>query len=171
VLTDLVQIRRLGEKRRPENERFRRWIKTHDYSDSRLRRRAAGIQEQIDCAVCGNCCRVATAKVTPRDVERLAKHLGMTQGGFVRDCTMEDQTDGRILRRTGESGCVFLSGTQCTVYEARPNACELFPHTVKGEGSLASRMWQFIDRATYCPIVYNTLEAWKEETGFSARPR
>jgi len=23
------------------------------------------------------------------------------------------------------------------------------------------------DRATYCPIVYNTLEEWKKETGFS----
>jgi len=27
-------------------------------------------------------------------------------------------------------------------------------------------MWQFIDRACYCPIVYNGLEAFKEETGF-----
>ncbi|MEJ5368760.1 MAG: hypothetical protein WHT08_10600 [Bryobacteraceae bacterium] len=24
-----------------------------------------------------------------------------------------------------------------------------------------------VDRACYCPIVYNTLEAWKQETGFS----
>jgi hypothetical protein len=27
-------------------------------------------------------------------------------------------------------------------------------------------MWQFIDRACYCPIVYNSLEAFKQETGF-----
>jgi hypothetical protein len=27
-------------------------------------------------------------------------------------------------------------------------------------------MWQFIDRACYCPIVYNSLEAFKVETGF-----
>jgi hypothetical protein len=32
-------------------------------------------------------------------------------------------------------------------------------------------MWQFIDRACYCPIVYNTLEAWKQETGFSPSAR
>jgi hypothetical protein len=27
-------------------------------------------------------------------------------------------------------------------------------------------MWDFGDRACYCPIVYNTLEAIKEEVGF-----
>jgi hypothetical protein len=37
---------------------------------------------------------------------------------------------------------------------------------VRGNGSIASRMWQFADRASYCPIVYNSLEAFKEETKF-----
>jgi hypothetical protein len=37
---------------------------------------------------------------------------------------------------------------------------------VRGSGSIASRMWGFIDRATYCPIVYNSLEAFKEYSGF-----
>jgi hypothetical protein len=37
---------------------------------------------------------------------------------------------------------------------------------VRGNGSIASRMWQFIDRAVYCPIVYNALEAFKSETRF-----
>ena len=37
---------------------------------------------------------------------------------------------------------------------------------VRGTGSLVSRMWQFKDRACYCPIVYNALEAFKVETKF-----
>jgi hypothetical protein len=37
---------------------------------------------------------------------------------------------------------------------------------VKGNGSLLSRMWHMPDRAVYCPIVFNTLEEWKIETGF-----
>jgi hypothetical protein len=28
-------------------------------------------------------------------------------------------------------------------------------------------MWQFVDRACYCPIVYNSLEAFKKELGFT----
>ena len=43
---------------------------------------------------------------------------------------------------------------------------ERFPHLVRGQGSIASRMWQFVDRACYCPIVYNSLEAFKDELRF-----
>ena len=49
MITDLVQIRLLGEKKRHENERFRRHMKSHDHSDRILRRIAEGIEEQIDC--------------------------------------------------------------------------------------------------------------------------
>ena len=44
MITDLVQIRLLGDKKRPENERFRKHLKTHDHSDRILRRIAEGIQ-------------------------------------------------------------------------------------------------------------------------------
>ena len=166
MITDLVQIRLLGEKKQPENERFRRHMKTHDHSDRILRRIAEGIEEQIDCSVCANCCRVATVKVSERDVERLARYLRVTPAGFVAEYTMESEDQGAILRWSEESGCVFLDGTACTVYDARPDICRRFPHLVRGNGSIASRMWQFIDRACYCPIVYNALEAFKRELRF-----
>ena len=38
MLTDLVQIKLLGEKKRPENERFRKHMKSFDHSDRILRR-------------------------------------------------------------------------------------------------------------------------------------
>jgi Fe-S-cluster containining protein len=166
VVTDLVQIRLLGEKKRDENLRFRRHMKSHDHSDRILRRIAEGIEEQIDCTQCANCCKVATAIVTERDVERLARYLRITPAQFLAGYTTEDEEEGRILKRTAETGCVFLDGTTCTVYDARPDACQRFPHVVRGAGSIASRMWQFVDRAVYCPIVYNSLEAFKEELGF-----
>jgi Fe-S-cluster containining protein len=166
VIQDLVQIRQLGEKKRPENERFRRHLKTHYYSERGLRRMAEDIEEQIDCTQCANCCRVATVRLSDRDIERLAKHLSMPRKQFLEEYTTTNDDEGRILRRTDAAGCVFLEGTTCTVYDARPDTCSRFPHLVRGNGSIASRMWQFIDRACYCPIVYNALEAFKEETGF-----
>jgi Fe-S-cluster containining protein len=166
IVTDLVQIRLLGEKKRPENERFRRHMKAHDHSDRILRRIAEGIEERIDCTQCANCCRVATVKVSERDVERLSRFLRMAPAAFVAEYTTESEDEGMILSRTDEAGCVFLDGTECTVYDARPDICQRFPHVVRGNGSIASRMWQFIDRACYCPIVYNSLEAFKVETGF-----
>ena len=166
MLTDLVQIRLAGEKKRDENLRFRRFMKSHDHSDRILRRIAEGIEEQVDCTVCGNCCKVATAVVTERDAERLARHLRIPVAKFLAEYTMDNEEEGRVLRRDDEHGCVFLDGTQCSIYEARPDACQRFPHLVRGAGSIASRMWQFVDRACYCPIVYNALEAFKAELGF-----
>src|SRR5207253_9847493 len=98
MITDLVQVRLLGEKKRDENLRFRRFMKSRDHSDRILRRIAQGIEEQIDCTQCGNCCRVATAVVTTRDAERLARHLRITPARFLADYTMEDEEEGRILR-------------------------------------------------------------------------
>jgi Fe-S-cluster containining protein len=166
MITDLVQIRLLGEKKRDENLRFRRFMKSRDHSDRILRRIAEGIEEQIDCTLCGNCCRVATAVISERDVERLVRYLRISRERFRADYTMQDEEEGLILRRTEESGCVFLEGNTCTVYEARPDTCQRFPHLVRGNGSIASRMWQFVDRACYCPIVYNSVEAFKEELRF-----
>jgi len=166
VITDLVQIKVLGEKKRGENERFRKHMKSFDHSDRILRRIAEGIEEQIDCLACGNCCRVATAKVTERDVERLSKHLRQKPARFLAEFTEESAEEGVVLRRDKKTGCVFLSGNECTVYDARPESCQRFPHVVRGNGSIVSRMWELIDRACYCPIVYNSLEAFKDEMAF-----
>jgi hypothetical protein len=48
----------------------------------------------------------------------------------------------------------------------RPEGCQKFPHVVRGNGSIVSRMWEPIDRACYCPIVYNSLGAFKDEMEF-----
>ncbi|HBY58764.1 MAG TPA: YkgJ family cysteine cluster protein [Solibacterales bacterium] len=168
VIHDLVQIRRLGEKKRGENQQFRRWLKSHTFVERRFRKLAQEIEEQTDCTVCANCCRVATVRLKERDVEKLAKYFRISVDRFLNDYTQPSDEEGRILNRTAE-GCVFLEGTACTVYDVRPNTCEDFPHLVRGAGSLLSRMWEMPDRATYCPIVYNTLESWKVESGFARK--
>jgi len=165
VLTDLVQIKRFGEKQRDDNQKFRAWLKRHNFVERRLKAIAQDVEAKIDCTACANCCRVATTPVTERDAENLARFLRVKVAVFLRDYTVETEDEGRVLKRD-KDGCIFLDGNLCSVYEARPNTCELFPHLVKGNGSLLSRMWHMPDRAVYCPIVYNTLEDWKVETGF-----
>lgn len=162
---NLVQIKRLGEKQREENQRFRAWLKRHNFAERRFKAIAQDVEESIDCTACANCCRVATTQINERDAERLAKFLGLRLNEFLGEYTVETAEEGRILKRT-EDGCVFLEGNLCSVYEARPQACELFPHLVKGNGSLLSRMWHMPDRAVYCPIVFHSLEQFKAETGF-----
>jgi Fe-S-cluster containining protein len=169
MITDLVQIKRLGEKKREENGRFRVHLKTHDYNEKRFRRIGEEVEDQIDCTVCANCCRVASVEVSDRDIDRLARFLKIKRQKFIDEYTVENEKEGTTdLRRTA-TGCVFLSGNDCTIYEERPDICRNFPHVVRGEGRITTRMWQFIDRACYCPIVYNTLEAFKKEADFPSK--
>lgn len=166
MVTDLVQIRILGRKKREEYLRFRRFMKSRDHSDRILRRIAEGIEDQIDCTQCGNCCKEGITAVSERDVERLARALRIPPAKFISGYTT-DSEDGRVLRRDNVTGCVFLDGTTCSVYETRPDICQRYPHLVRGNGSILSRMWDMVDRAPCCPIVYNSLEAFKAELGFT----
>jgi len=165
MLTDLVQIRRLGEKKNAENAKFRAWLKRHNFVERRLKRIAEDVADAVDCRACANCCRVATAKLSERDVPRLAKAVGTTTDRFLREYTVKTDEEGLILRRT-EQGCVFLNGNDCMIYDDRPDSCRDFPHLAHGPGSFLSRMWAMPDRASYCPIVYNSIEEFKKETGF-----
>jgi len=166
MITDLVQIRRIGEKNKPENLKFRRWIKSHNFVERQFRHAAERVQDAIDCRACAECCRVTEVQLAERDVEHLARYLGLRPQKFLEEYTMRNKDQELILRRTEKEGCVFLQGNECTVYEARPGNCEKFPHLLRGAGSLESRMWEFVDRATYCPIVFNWMEEVKGLTNF-----
>jgi Fe-S-cluster containining protein len=170
VLTDLVQIQRLGEKKREENKRLRTHMKSHNFVEKRLRRIAEQVEDTVDCTECANCCRVATATLRPREIDSIARHIGVSRSRFLKDYTEESEEEGLILKRN-EKGCVFLEGNLCGIYEVRPRTCEDFPHLARGEQSLLARMWHMPDRATYCPIAYNTLEAFKDELGFQRMTR
>ena len=165
MITDLVQIRRLEHQKRGENAKFRAYLKSHRHSDRRLRRFGEEIEAEIDCTQCANCCRITDVGITERDIEKLAKFIGVSEREFRQQFTARDDAGALILKRE-ESGCVFLKGNLCSVYEARPQNCANFPHVVRGTGSIASRMWRFLDRASYCPIVYNWMEKVKEDIGF-----
>jgi hypothetical protein len=109
VITDLVQIERLGASKRKENERFRKHLKTFRFVERRLVRMAQETEAAIDCTVCANCCKVATVRLLPRDVEGLAKRLRLKPVDFVRDYCEESPEEGLILGRN-DAGCVFLEG-------------------------------------------------------------
>jgi Fe-S-cluster containining protein len=169
MLTDLVQIRRLEQQQHGENARFRAYLKSHRHSDRRLRRFGEEIEAQIDCTTCANCCRVTEVGITDKDAEKLAKFVGTSQPEFVEQFTALDGSGAMILKRVApgnQGACVFLEGNLCSVYAARPQNCVNFPHVVRGSGSIASRMWELLDRVGYCPIVYNWMETVKDDIGF-----
>src|SRR6478735_2585202 len=99
MITGLVEIKRLGEKRREENRRFRGWLKSHTFVERRFKAIAQDVEEAIDCTACANCCRVATTQVSERDMDRLARFLGIRLTDFLREYTVESPDEGRILKR------------------------------------------------------------------------
>src|SRR5439155_24765407 len=85
VITDLVQIQRLGEKKLKENEMFRRHMKAHYFPERQFRHVAEEIEGNMDCRACANCCKVAETNISERDVEKLARFLRITPKQFVAE--------------------------------------------------------------------------------------
>lgn len=86
------------------------------------------------CGRCGNCCKDKDFIVTPYDVARLAEGLGMASPHVMARFVDPSRP---ALQTTAEGVCVFFQpGAGCTVHEARPAVCRLYPlgRTVTKEG-------------------------------------
>jgi Fe-S-cluster containining protein len=135
----------------------------------------------LDCFT--RCCREAVIVLSPYDLLRLSRALGLTTGEFLRRHTRRQDEAGTLMplvlmkpARTG--GCPFLGAEGCTVYEDRPAACRLFP-VVQGselapEGAVERH---FLRRLDYCRGFAGekewTLKTWQAAQGFPEfdRPR
>jgi uncharacterized protein len=110
---------------------------------------------RFECTRCSRCCRHEPGYVflSAVDLERLVDRLRMTEREVLdRYCrTVEIVGVRRIsLREHDNFDCIFWeSGTECTVYEARPLQCRAFPFWPANLGSIAE--WQ--EAARRCPGI------------------
>lgn len=91
----------------------------------------------LDCF--GRCCRDVAIVLTPYDVLRLKRALGIDSTEFLEKYTLAPQAPGQkfpivMLRmREGDKLCPFLSAAEtpgcqgCSVYAHRPWACRMYP--------------------------------------------
>src|SRR5687768_8679749 len=87
-----------------------------------------------DCTKCpAYCCSVyERVQVTPRDVNRLAKHFRLNYEAALVRFTRAYKEE-RILRRKADpvlgQACTFLNPVtrQCKIYHARPLVCREYP--------------------------------------------
>ena len=95
------------------------------------------VRAKYTCSKCpGYCCSYPEIEVTPRDIERLAKHFDLpyseAEARFTRYDAKEKVREMRHQKdRIFSSVCTFLDTKtrRCTVYEARPAICREFPDT------------------------------------------
>src|SRR5207244_1187052 len=83
-----AESRRHGDKKRDEKPRLPQHLNRDNCVERRLRHISQEIEEQIDCLACANCCRVATVKLSERDVDKLARFLRISRAQFLRDFTV-----------------------------------------------------------------------------------
>ena len=84
---------------------------------------------RFKCTGCGKCCTGSSGSVylSPVDLERLAKFFQLPTGSFARKYTRVIKGRRALIDGAGSHDCVFLSGTACSVYEARPTQCRAYP--------------------------------------------
>jgi Fe-S-cluster containining protein len=95
------------------------------------------VRVQYSCHKCpAYCCTYTEIEVTTRDIDRLARHFGLSYGAAEERFTKPDaQKKIRMLRHKKDtifsSACMNLDQKtrRCTVYEARPGVCRKFPDT------------------------------------------
>ncbi|HWQ52832.1 MAG TPA: YkgJ family cysteine cluster protein [Bryobacteraceae bacterium] len=76
---------------------------------------------------CTNCCRgKGFVYLTEDDLVRAAEFLGMTPAAFEKRYIYRTR-NLRRLRTPRDTTCVFLREDGCSIHEAKPTQCRLFP--------------------------------------------
>lgn len=121
--------------------------------------------EQVDCTTCANCCKTVGPLFTDRDIERIARHLGMRPGDFVETYLRMDEDDDYVLQQVP---CTFLGDDdRCTIYDVRPKACRDYPHT--DHPKIRTMLSSALRNAPSCPAVLQVLERVDERVKRDAR--
>lgn len=94
------------------------------------------------------CCRELELALTPYDVLRLAKGLGLTAADFLERYALVEQQEEAPFPQVflamiddGRASCPFVGAAGCTVYADRPAACRTYPlgrgASLRADGSVA----------------------------------
>jgi Fe-S-cluster containining protein len=108
--------------------------------------------KDIDCF--NACCKNIDIMLTPYDILRLKRRLGITSTEFLRLYTEpfefgKNSVAGvKYKPREGTTECQFVTDEGCSVYEDRPTACRYYP-----VGLLSTRRQdENFDRASYALV-------------------
>lgn len=105
----------------------------------------------FECQRCGRCCQsrgeYMYVYLSLPERRRLARHLKLPTHIFTRRYC--DTTDGLFHLRAPDNGCLFLTGSRCSVYAARPLQCRTWPFWLD---NMSKNVW-FGEVQKECPGV------------------
>jgi len=162
-IRDLEQIAILAAERLEENDRFARQVKSNSPGkmDAVAHRLNHLIEQEIDCTICGNCCRSLMINVSESEADHLSEHLQVSRTSF-DDTYLEKGSNGMMLMNA--IPCTFLEANRCNVYEHRFEGCREFP--AMHLPGFSKRLFTTLMHYGRCPIIFNIVEEMKDEMGF-----
>lgn len=155
------RLKELAASLKQENAQLFKRLKklSSDKVDSHFHSAHHEVFEGFDCLTCANCCKSISPMISHRDVDRMAKGLGIKPSVLVEQHLTID-SDGDYVFRS--SPCPFLMpDNYCQIYEHRPKACREYPHTDR------RKMQQILNitlrNIAVCPVVFEVVEKIKKE--------
>ncbi len=129
------------------------------------------------------CCADINILLTPQDVLRMARHIGISTTEFLEKYTLTPITKDlhlpvALLKMGDDEGkhCQFLGEQGCTVYDARPWACRMYPLGMAIPPARAGHEPQpiyFVFEDDFCEghkeLQSWTPRTWMENQGIMAR--
>jgi len=156
----LSNLQSLAKSREAETKQYFNKLKRRKPAE--LDDTAAELHEEVfaqtNCLNCANCCKTTGPLFTQRDMDRIAKHLGIKTGQFIEKYLYMDEDGDFVLKQVP---CSFLGADNyCSIYEVRPQACSEYPHTDR------KNFHQILDltlKNTFiCPAAYEVVERMKK---------
>lgn len=111
--------------------------------------------KELDCLDCANCCKTMSPTYTQKDIQRISKHLGMTQNAFREKWLYKDKT-GDWMNVNQPCQFLDLKTNKCDIYAVRPRDCAGFPHHTKKK--MVDYMHMYKQNIEYCPATYSMVE-------------
>lgn len=117
------------------------------------------ISSCIDCLSCANCCKTTVTVFKEEDINRASKFLEISKKEFTKKYLIHDYGEYTTIT----TPCPFLlPDNKCKIYEARPQACQSFPHT--GRSHFLNRLKAHQQNLRVCPITFHVIKGISKES-------
>ena len=160
---NLLAIATIASEKEEENDAFRSFLKWQDADlvDVLVHQLNVRISAEIDCTACGNCCKTLMISIAEPERAVFADHFNINQQQAEESFLAKGMAGDTIM---STMPCIFLDNNKCSIYEKRFSDCREFPHLHKD--GFTKRLFSVIYSYGMCPIVFNVVEALKDELEF-----
>lgn len=155
-----LKARAAGQKK--ANKKFLTQLKRRNTReiDKVIHQAHSEVFSKINCLNCANCCKTTGPLFTEKDIERIARHLGLKIQSFIEKYLRIDEDNDHVLKTVP---CSFLDDENyCSIYEVRPKACREYPHTDRVKQHQLFNLT--LKNTSICPGVYEIIEKIKKDT-------